>query len=429
VRNARPSSDGENGPVIRGVRRPCPLCGSTAAATLFQNRIAPTADFDFSTPIVRCESCDGAYAGRTLAAADLNRYYSSLSKYDLHVKSSDISPLDRERAMLARNFLAPVIGSVSSVLDVGCSAGVLLNELREAGVKHVRGIDPAANASAAAKTMFDIAVSQAQAETYDGYGNFDLVCLMAVLEHLLHPARLLSEIGRQLRPGGRVLVEVPDAGAFDRPGDARPIETFGEFSNEHINFMSITDIRRLAQAAGMEVERWQTWRLAEGAPGLFALLRRAAAGADAGAGAEADAGAYNGAGAALPRPDAGSSFSRSTSADSLQKYLARCESGMEDLESRLAAVCGGPVLVYGAGNHTGRLLMQSPALARAHVLAVLDRNRHLHGLRIGGCSILPPAALREFPPVPVIISTFNARREIHRSLRAASAQPLVLLYD
>jgi SAM-dependent methyltransferase len=417
VGEARLAALAENDAIVCGVRRACPVCGGTAADTLFENRIATTAGYDFSTPIVRCTACDSAYACRTLAAEDLNRYYSSLSKYDLLVKSSDVSALDRERAMLAGNFLAPVVDSLSSVLDVGCSAGVLLNELRQAGVKQLGGIDPAANASAAAKALFDIDVTQAQAETYDGYGNFDLVCLMAVLEHLLDPGRLLREVGRQLRPGGRVLVEVPDAGAFDRPGDAGPIETFGEFSNEHINFMSIADIRRLAHAAGLEVERWRTWRLAEGAPGLFVLLRRAGAGAGADAAAD------------LPRPDSGSSLSRLSSGESLKSYLTRCKSGMDDLEKRLAAVCGGRVLVYGAGNHTGRLLMQSPALAGADVLAVLDRNQHLHGSRIGDCPILPPAALGEFPAVPVIISTFNARREIHRSLRAVSAQPLVLLYD
>ncbi len=405
----------ENNAIICGVRRACPVCGGTAADTLFDNRIAPTAGYDFSTPIVRCKSCDSAYASCTLQAEDLNRYYTSLSKYDSFSKNNDISGLDRERAQLAATFLAPIVNSVSSALDVGCSTGVLLNDLREAGVREVHGIDPAVNASSTAKALFDVAVSQAQAETYDGYGHFDLVCLMAVLEHLLDPGRLLRDIGRQLRPGARLLIEVPDAGAFDRPGDGRPMEAFGEFSNEHINFLSITDVRRLALMAGLEVERWQTWRIAGGAPGMFVLLRRAVAVA--------------GAGAELPSTASGSSFSRLSSGESLQNYLTRSRSGMEDIERRLAAVCRGRVLVYGAGNHTGRLLMQSPTLARADVLAVLDRNQHLHGSRVGACSILPPAALNDFPPVPVIISTFNARREIHSSLRAVSAQPLVLLYD
>ena len=396
---------------VRGVPRPCPVCGDTAALTVFDNRIAATAGYDFSSPIALCTACGCAYAGHALPAPDLNRYYSGLSKYDTLAARSDISALDRERGELTTAFLAPILGTLNSVLDVGCSSGMLLHVLREAGVKHAHGIDPADHASAVAKALFDVSVTQAQAETYDRYGQYDLVCLMAVLEHLLEPGRLLREVGRQLKPGGRVLIEVPDAGAFDRPGDDGALEPFCEFSNEHINFLSISDVQRLGLSAGLAVERWKTCRIGHGAPDLFVLLKRTAATW------------------ALPAPDSGSTPSRLSSKESLQNYVDRSTLGMVDIERRLAASCDGAVLIYGAGNHTGRLMVQSPALAAAEVHAVLDRNRHLHGERIGSCAILPPSALGDFPRVPVIISTFNARRDIHDSLRAVTSQPLVLLYD
>ncbi len=396
---------------VRGVPRACPVCAANAGEELFDNRMASCAGYDFSTPILRCTSCDSAYAGRALGPRDLQRYYSDLSKYDTLRARSDVSALDRERASLAAQFLAPVLASLESVLDVGCSSGVLLHALREAGVRQVRGIDPAAGASAAARTLFDVAVVQAQAETHDDYGSHDLVCLMAVLEHLLAPRVLLNEIARQLKPGGRVLIEIPDAGAFDRPGDERPIEPFGEFSNEHINFLSVAAVGRLARSAGLEVERWRTWRIAYGAPDLFVLLRRAVAGG------------------ALPAPDAGSTPSRLRAGEAVRHYVARSRLALEETERRLQAACRGPVLIHGAGNHTARLMCQSAALRSARVLAVFDRNPHLHGKLIGGVPILPPERIGEFAGIPVIISSFNARHEIHAALSAATRQPLVLLYD
>jgi FlaA1/EpsC-like NDP-sugar epimerase len=102
---------------------------------------------------------------------------------------------------------------------------------------------------------------------------------------------------------------------------------------------------------------------------------------------------------------------------------------MEDIERRLAVPCRGPVLIYGAGNHTGRLLIQSHGLAHADVLAVFDRNHHLHGASIGGYPILSPSRLGDFPGVPLIISSFNARHEIRAALLAATSQPVILLYD
>ena len=86
-------------------------------------------------------------------------------------------------------------------------------------------------------------------------------------------------------------------------------------------------------------------------------------------------------------------------------------------------------LIYGAGNHTGRLLAQSPVMRNAEVLAIFDRNHHLHGATQGGIPILPPERIADFPGVPVIISTFNARHEIHAALKSVTNQPLVLLYD
>jgi SAM-dependent methyltransferase len=369
------------------------------------------AGYDFSTSIVRCGSCGAAYAGTALEAADLNRYYSTLSKYDTLRSPADISAMDRERTELATAFLSPFAASFGGILDVGCSSGVLLHALRGLGVKRVYGIDPAADAPARARALFDVPVAQAQAESYGDYGSFDLVCLMAVLEHLLDPGSLLREIGSQMRPGAHLLIEVPDAGAFDRPGDGRAIEPFGEFSNEHINFFSISDISRLGGSAGFEVRHWKTVRLDGGAPGLFVLLRRTADGHE------------------LPAADPGSSPSRLNSIDSLPSYVARSRRALDEVERRIEAPCRGPVLIYGAGNHTGRLLAQSPSLARAQVLAVFDRNPHLRGECIGGHPIVPPDRLRDFPDVPVIISTLNARREIHAALTAAARQPVIQLYD
>jgi SAM-dependent methyltransferase len=394
-----------------GVPRACPVCAHDVGVTLFENWMATCAGYDFSTPIFRCTSCDAAYAGRALTASDLNCYYSTLSKYDTMRAVSDISAIDRERVHLTADFLRPCLGSLASVLDVGCSSGLLLHTLHQLGVKRVHGIDPAADAAAVARALFDISVFQAQAETYEDYGNYDLVCLMAVLEHLLGPRHLLSAVGRQMRPGSRVLIEVPDAGAFDRPGDARPIEAFGEFSNEHINFFSISDIRRLGASAELEVERWKTVRLSNGSADLFVLLRRMPAVSE------------------LPAPDDGSAVSRLNSGEALHQYISRSKVATEEIERRLAEVCGGPVLIYAAGNHTARLLIQSPALARAEIHAVFDRNHHLQGNSIGGLPILAPNRICEFPNYPVIISTLNARREIYEALSAGTGHPLVLLYD
>ena len=236
--------------------------------------MAVCAGHDFSSPILGCDSCGCAYAGKSLSPADLSRYYSALSKYDTIRSLGDISSMDRERARMAADFVMPGLDLSARLLDVGCSTGMFLRTLRDRGLRHATGIDPAADAPEAARKLFGISVVQAQAETYRDYGSHDLICLMAVLEHVLQPAALVQEIGRQMRQGAALLIEVPDAGAFDRPEDSGPFEPFGEFSNEHINFLSIGDIGHIAHAAGLTVVRWRSFRVAAGAPGLFVCCAR-----------------------------------------------------------------------------------------------------------------------------------------------------------
>jgi SAM-dependent methyltransferase len=397
---------------INGVPRSCPICDSVIAETLYFNRMVPFAGYDFSAPILRCRACDTVYAGTALALRDLTSYYANLSKYDTLSSVNEISSLDRERAEMGAAFVAPIIKSLRNALDVGCSAGVFLNYLRNAGIKQVHGIDPAAEARDVARALFDINVTQAGAETYESYGEFDLICLMAVLEHLLEPRRLLEAVARKLKPGARVLVEVPDAGAFDYVGANEQFEPFGEFTNEHINFFSIGDIRRLAHAVGLEVERWMSYCYGNGARGFFALLH------------------HSDATRSLVEPDGGSVPSGVCAGDSIERYVTRSLAAMTDVELRLAGVCnGGGALVYGAGNHTCRLMAQSTALTNCNVPAVFDRNRHLHGTRIGNSPVFSPENLGEFPGLPIIISTFHARHEIRTALQAGQSHVIVSLYD
>jgi SAM-dependent methyltransferase len=96
------------------------------------------------------------------------------------------------------------------VLEVGCGTGVLLRELQRLTGGRVRltGVDPSALALDRARRELGEAVELRQ---MDGRalefpdGSFDAVCCSRVLNHAAEPARIVAEIGRVVRPGGRVL--------------------------------------------------------------------------------------------------------------------------------------------------------------------------------------------------------------------------------
>ena len=88
------------------------------------------------------------------------------------------------------------------VLDAGAGRGRLVDELRRRGYD-ARGIDPAAREGPAA-----VVARETIAEHRDS--GLDAVVLWHVLEHLDDPAGALSRVRGWLRPGGLLLVGVPN---------------------------------------------------------------------------------------------------------------------------------------------------------------------------------------------------------------------------
>ncbi|MFN2288805.1 MAG: bifunctional 2-polyprenyl-6-hydroxyphenol methylase/3-demethylubiquinol 3-O-methyltransferase UbiG [Chromatocurvus sp.] len=92
-----------------------------------------------------------------------------------------------------------------AVLDLGCAGGFMAEALDDRGAQ-VTGIDPAAEAIAAARAH----AAARQIEYHVGVGealpysdaSFDAVVCVDVLEHVNDLRRVVSEIARVLRPGG-----------------------------------------------------------------------------------------------------------------------------------------------------------------------------------------------------------------------------------
>lgn len=98
------------------------------------------------------------------------------------------------------------IKKTSKILDVGCGAGFLTNELALAG-HDVSGVDLSGESLEVAK-RFDKTAS-VKYQLADAYGlpfpdgSFDVVCALDFLEHVEDPQRAIAEFSRVLKPGGQ----------------------------------------------------------------------------------------------------------------------------------------------------------------------------------------------------------------------------------
>jgi 2-polyprenyl-3-methyl-5-hydroxy-6-metoxy-1,4-benzoquinol methylase len=101
------------------------------------------------------------------------------------------------------------------VLDIGCGRGLLLNKLRERGWQP-QGTELSEEAAAYARERLNLPVStQALQDLNFPAEEFDLVILWHVLEHVHAPRAMLAEVSRILKPGGVLLVAVPNFGSWE----------------------------------------------------------------------------------------------------------------------------------------------------------------------------------------------------------------------
>lgn len=106
-------------------------------------------------------------------------------------------------------------GEAPRLLDIGCFTGEFLLEMRARGA-HVTGVELQREAAAIAEERLPGSIIRS--DVLDPAcplpaGGFDVVTLLGVVEHVLDPVRLLNRMGDLLRPGGKLVIQTPDAGS------------------------------------------------------------------------------------------------------------------------------------------------------------------------------------------------------------------------
>ena len=146
------------------------------------------------------------------------------------------------------------------VLDLGCGGGHNGALLKRAGAREVVGVELHAGAAAQARKRLD-AVVQGDLAHLDlaqlGDEPFDAILASDVLEHLADPEAVLARALTHLRPGGAVVVSLPNVAhvvVFANLLMKRwPRRSSGIFDRTHLRFFAKRDMVRLLEGAGLRV--------------------------------------------------------------------------------------------------------------------------------------------------------------------------------
>lgn len=192
--------------LLSGVK--CVICKSDNAQIVFRAK-----GFDF----VRCKKCGLIYTNPRLAEEKVEKFYKGQKSIDIW---TDVltSPLqmeyDRKKFDLRLQWIEKYV-SRGKILDIGCSVGLFLKIARDRGWEPY-GLELNTRAVKYAKDKFKLKnikqVILEKAKFPENY--FNAAGLWGVLEHILHPDRVLKELYKVLKPGGVVVISIPNAGSL-----------------------------------------------------------------------------------------------------------------------------------------------------------------------------------------------------------------------
>ncbi|HEX2670094.1 MAG TPA: class I SAM-dependent methyltransferase [Polyangiaceae bacterium] len=238
----------------------CPVCGISSSGI----EVGTRGRFDMSVRNIACDHCALVYQSPRPTQQAMAEYYAN--QYRDHY--SDIAygapsggfavPGDaqfeaaKDSWHVSQASKAQALGETKPgdrVLEIGCRHGRTLALMREAVGIEAFGIEPGL-AEAQKAQEAGISCFAGTIEAYDpGDLRFDQIQSFHVLEHLHDPLAALIRMRSWLKPGGRMVIEVPNV--------YQPYGLLEEnfFQNAHLTNFSASTLRVLLARAGYTVLR------------------------------------------------------------------------------------------------------------------------------------------------------------------------------
>jgi 2-polyprenyl-3-methyl-5-hydroxy-6-metoxy-1,4-benzoquinol methylase len=245
------------------LERSCFICESKSYKELYKPSNSPG-------PVVECKSCEMVFINKIDSVKSLIIEGPVLREYSQDLlESSDLGEIQgsweeklieehaRESKAKRLNFTNALhhiqthYHKKGNLLDIGCGCGDFLAVAKKNGWNCL-GIEPLIMPAIYARGHYGLNVitGTLQADTFLN-NNFDVVTAYQVFEHLVYPTDELKIIKKILKPGGLLLIEVPNVNT----NLVRLLrEKHRHYTSDHVNFFSETTLSKLLSRFNFQIK-------------------------------------------------------------------------------------------------------------------------------------------------------------------------------
>ncbi|MBP2630523.1 MAG: class SAM-dependent methyltransferase [Firmicutes bacterium] len=378
--------------------RKCPICNSENKMQLYKQEFANIQRVTFlkdGYDVVNCEDCGFIFADHIPSQAKFEEYYTSMSKYEKN-DCNDLdelqSPVLQERFSSRFDKIREYIDNDSDILEIGCATGTFLKVLKDKGFQNVKGIDPSPKCVEYMKKKHRIDAEVGVISKLQSNKKFDLIMLVGVLEHIVDLKNLIQVMSSLLKDHGVLYLELPDIMNFSTEKDM----PFQEFSVEHVNFFSIESLKNLLSLQNLFLDKYYI------EDKYFDCLTASCIHASF-----------------IKKANCQYEIKKDClGKDAVKKYIVdsyKIHNKVNEVLIKMVETQE-PVVVWGVGTHTLRMLEQSN-LKKCNIVALVDSNpRYVNGTW-KNLTIKSPICLKEYKYAVILLSTIRYKEEMIRKIR------------
>jgi 2-polyprenyl-3-methyl-5-hydroxy-6-metoxy-1,4-benzoquinol methylase len=309
--------------------------------------------------VVSCETCGFVYAANIPEQAEFDAYYINANKYEHEIEQPDVITGKYEH--IIKDITHLNIDKTASIVDIGCARSEVLRSLRNMGFSDLTGVDPSVKNIEYLKSK-GINGIHATINTVDTEKQYDVVFFLAVLEHIVDLHQTLDTLHAVTAMNGIIVVSVPD---MDAPASGEL--PYQEFSREHINYFTEVSLSNLMTRYGFykifsEKQRGD----------IIGFFRKQST--------------------AIQNDDIG--------VQKIQNYINWSKSYEDTIYIRLREYSDTPIIVWGLGTFTQRLLVKN---VLRNIIALVDSNPQYAGKKYRNIDIIPPVELKKYKE-PVLLA-------------------------